>query len=201
MALEISKFESAAKAFIKVHPIGTVVTADQLLAWASKFKDGFASDLLIDNHAKRLSALRRHLNDGGGSRNHNEDDRFVLAVEDAKTKTHVVMRLADHVSAKADAAFGKSVTGALSPLKGAQKAIEHIKLDELPDETRTALEEQLTELVNWEEPTRKTMSALVEQRIITKLVALGRTEEEAQSLLKALPMVTKMQRLLKYTSA
>src|SRR5262245_57777551 len=197
----VSKFEDAAQAFLTVHPIGTVVTPDRLLKWAAEHGNGLATDLLIDDPGKKLSALRRHLNHGAASRNVAEEKRFYLDLEDAKRRTVRVERLSDHVNRQAEDAFGRSVTGALTPLKRSERAISDIKVEELDETERQALEEQAEALIRTMQPLRMLLSEQVSNRWVAKLEAKGYTKEQAKSLIEVLPTLQKYQKLLKATAA
>ena len=135
----LSKYEDSAVAFLGTYPVGTVVAPGEVIEWATDHGNGLATDLLISDPGKRVSALRRHLNNGASSYNLSEDQRFYLALEDTKRKTMLVKSLADHTSEQANSAVGKSMRGAMTPIKRSLKAIEDHKLDELPDEKRTQL--------------------------------------------------------------
>jgi len=84
-ALCFAKLEDVAQAFLKKHPIGSLVTPDCLLEFAASDQaNGIKHDLLIDNARMQISAIRRHLNLGG---------RFYLGVKDAERKTFIVQNL------------------------------------------------------------------------------------------------------------
>jgi hypothetical protein len=195
----LSKYEDSAQVFLEHHPVGSVVTADALLEWAAAYGDGFASDLLLDDPAKQLSAVRRHLNHGASSRNHAEDRRFYLNLVDAKRKTVQVEPLAQHVSRQAEVAFQKSITGAINPLKQTKKAIADLKLQELDDEQRQVLEEQVEYLTNSIPPLKAVLDAQTTSRMVSKLEAKGYPPEQAQHLIAAMPILLPFQKLLKAT--
>src|SRR5262245_9377388 len=95
------QYEDAAAAFLQEYPLGTKVRGEEIIAWSQDHADGLASDLLIGDDSKKLTALRRHLNSGAASRRFAEDERFVIDVSDAKRKVFVVRKLAEYVSGKA----------------------------------------------------------------------------------------------------
>jgi hypothetical protein len=198
---ELSKYEDAAKAFLKKHPLGSVVTPEKVLDWAEKFGDGLASDMLVSDPSKKISALRRHLNDGAASRNLAEANRFHLAIEDAKRKTMRVVSLADHVKQQADQAIDKSIVGALSPINRSQKAIDDIKLEEVEnEELRQELERQLAEMVEAAVPLKRVLSQQLQNHWIGKLEAKGLSRQEAQRLIEMAPTVSRLGRLMRYTA-
>lgn len=196
----LSKYEDAAAAFRQVHPIGSIVTADRMLAWAETHANGLASDLLIADPSKKLATLRRHLNDGGGSRNLPETDRFYLAMEDSKRKTVIVRSLREYVSEQADQALDKSVVGAMKPIKRSQKAIDDIKVEELESEDREQLERQLQELVETAVPLRRVFSETVINHWVGKLEAKGHSREAATHMIELMPTMSRLQKLLRLTS-
>jgi hypothetical protein len=196
----LSKYEDAAEAFRQVHPIGSIVTADRMLAWAETHANGLASDLLIADPSKKLATLRRHLNDGGGSRNLAETNRFYLEMEDSKRKTVIVRSLREYVSEQADQALDKSVVGAMKPINRSQKAIDDIKVEELTSEDREQLERQLQELVETAVPLRRVLSETVFNHWVGKLEAKGHSREAATHMIELMPTMSRLQKLLRLTS-
>lgn len=195
----LSRYEGAAAAFLKAHPIGTVVTPDRMLTWAADHANGLATDLLIGDPNKQLSALRRHLNDGGASRSFAESNRFHLVVTDAKRRTVLVQSLHEYVSEQADQAIGKSVVGAITPLNRSLKAGEDVKKEELSDEDQEDLERQMQELVEAAVPIRKVMSERVIAHWVSKLIVKGFTTEQARHMIDSAPMMIRAHKLLKLT--
>ncbi len=196
----LSKYEDAAAAFIVAHPAGTPVGPDRLVNWAAGHANGLQTDLLIGDPDKRVSALRRHLNNGGASRNLTEDQRFYIVVEDAKRKMMRVQSLADRAKEQADQAFGKSVIGAITPIKRSQKAIDDIKLEELTNDKRHELEDMLKELVETAAPLRTLLSAQVINHWSKKLEAKGYTRQQARDMIEHAPFLLQASKLLKATA-
>jgi hypothetical protein len=197
---QLSKYEDSAQAFLQAYPVGSVVTADAMLTWATHYGNGLAMDLLLDDPGKKLSAIRRHLNQGASSRNLAEEKRFYLIIEDPRRKTVRVERLAAHVNRQAEEAFGKSVTGALNPLRQSERAISDIKTEELEADEQQALEEQAEALIKTMQPLRMLFSEQVQTRWVAKLEAKGFTPDQARSLAEFLPTLQKYQKLLKVTT-
>jgi hypothetical protein len=193
------KYEDAAAAFLQKYPLGTKVRGEDIIAWAETHANGLASDLLIDDDSKKLGALRRHLNTGAASRSFAEDERFVIDVNDAKRKVFTVCRLADYVHAKSEMAFTKSVSGALSPLKQSQKAIEDIKTEELEDAERIALENRMQELVSTMTPLRKVLNEASVNRYVLVLESNGYSKEQALNLVELLPQMQREIKLINST--
>lgn len=191
----LSKYEDAAQALLSQYPVGSLVGPDDLINWATEHGNGLAADLLIGDPGKKIGALRRHLNHGGASRNLAEEKRFYLDMEDVKRKTMVVKALAEHTAEQAEASFGKSMLGAISPLKRAQRAIDDVKLDELSTEMREELEQQLQELVATAEPLRNLLSKQNIDRHAKRLEAKGYTPQQARDLLEMMPTFTRFQKL------
>jgi hypothetical protein len=195
----LSKYEDSAVAFLGTFPIGTVVGPGEVIDWATDHGNGLATDLLIPDPGKRVSALRRHLNNGGSSYNLSEDQRFYLAVEDTKRKTMLVQSLADRTNEQAHNAVGKSMRGAMTPIKRSQKAIEDHKLEELPEEKRLQLEEQLRDLVEIHEPLKKLFSQQLINSHVKILTAKGYSPQQARDLLELMPTFSqyaKLQRVI-----
>jgi len=193
----LSKYEDAAKAFLDDHPIGTIVRAEKMLEWAAEKGNGLASDLLIDDANKRVSAIRRHLNSGGSSRNFSEASRFIVEVEDAKRKTFRVRRLFDYVGAQADVAFNKAAKGALAPLKRSKRALEDIKSEELDDDEQKAWEAWTLDITESVRPFGQLISDRVYQRAIKRLEAKGFTKEHARLWLDIVPQLAADVKLIK----
>jgi hypothetical protein len=196
----LMKYEDAAAAFLQVYPLGTKVRGEEIIAWATAHSDGLASDLLIDDDTKRLSALRRHLNTGASSRSFAEDERFVINISDAKRKIFTVQRLADHVHDKAAAAFDRSVTSAMSPLKASLKAVEDIKLDELDDEDRAELEARVDELTKLQTPLKSLFKAQTVERWVLRLEAKGYSRDQALNIVELLPTLRREMKLIESLS-
>jgi hypothetical protein len=199
---ETSKHQSVAQSFLDAHPVGTIVTASALLDWVAEHADGavIKNDLLLDDPAKQINAVKRHLNDGGRSDAVNEDRRFQLAVEDAKRKTFVVQSHANAVQEQAVNAIGKSVNGALSPLKSSRKAIAAVKLDELPELEKQVLEMARENVEAMERAVKPTLAQEVDRIWVARLAQDGFTPEQARKIREALPEVTKLQKLLRATA-
>lgn len=200
--MEVSKYENVAQSFVAAHPPGTVVTASSLLKWVHDHPDGAAikPDLAIEDATKRLNALKRHLNDGGRSNAFSEAERFQLMVEDAKNKTYIVRKFSDVVAQQGVGAIDRSVNGALSPLKSARKAIDAVKLDELPDIERQAIEMARENVAAMEAAVKPTLAQEVDRIWVARLAQLGIPADQARKVREALPQVTRLQKLLKATA-
>lgn len=196
----IDKYTDAAAAFLQTYPIDTKVRGEEIITWAENHSDGLASDLLIDDSGKKLSALRRHLNAGAASRSFAETERYIVDVLDAKRRIFVIRKLADYVHDKATAAFGKSVSGALSPIETSRKAIEDIKQEELDDADREALQARMNELTAIQTPLKKLFNNQTIERWVFRLEAQGYTKEQARTLIEVLPTLQREMKLLKVTS-
>jgi len=197
MEMPSFQYEDAAQAFLQDFPIDTTVRGDEIVKWAHDHKDGLASDLLIDNPTKKLSALRRHLNAGASSRSFDESERYVLEVIDAKRKIFMVRRLVDHVGQKADAAFGKSIFGCINPLKNARAELEDVKVEELDDNQRRMVEAKLNEIIETQTPIKKMLGEQMVARLKTRLIARGFSEEAARTWLELLPTMGREIKLLR----
>jgi hypothetical protein len=196
----LSAYEDTAAAFLSQFPIGSTVTGEGLVKFAQKHKNGLAGDLLIEDPRKRLSSMRRHVNNGAASRNFSEEERFFLAIEDAKRQTFVVRSLADHVMAQADTAVDRSVVGALSPLRRSTKALNDIKVDELSPEQQQELGAQLELLKEVAAPLKTLFADQIISHWSKKLIAAGMTAQQARHVLEAMPTISRAMKLLKYTN-
>jgi len=194
------KYEDAAASFLQQHPLESKVRGEDIITFARDHANGLASDLLVGDDSKKVSALRRHLNSGGASRSFAEEERFCIDVSDAKRKIFVVRKLADYVHDKATAAFGKSVHGALMPINNSKKAIEDIKLDELDEDQREALEARMNELTAIQVPLKKLFNDQTIKRWTFRLEQKGYSKEQARNLVELLPTLSKEMKLLKATS-
>lgn len=200
--MQVSKYEDISQSFLDAHPVGTVVTGSTLQSWVAEHADGVAlkPDLNIADPGKRINALRRHLNNGGASDSFAEDRRFVLQIEDAKRKTYVVRSYADAMEDQATGAIDRSIVGALTPLKRSQKAINAVKLDELPEIQRQAMEMARENLAAMEKAVKPTYQAEVDRIWVARLARDGYSAEEARNILKLIPQIQKMQKLLRATA-
>jgi hypothetical protein len=198
----VSKYEEIARSFLEDHPLGTIVTAPKLVRWVMDHADGVAikPDLDIGDPAKRITTLRRHLNDGGRSDALPEMERFQLTIEDAKRKTFMVTSHADVVKAQADEAVSQTVRGALGPSRRGIRAIDSVKLDELPDIEREVFETARQNLVAMEAAIKPTMAQEVDRIWTLRLTAKGFTPEQARRIREALPDVRQLQKLIQITS-
>jgi HAMP domain-containing protein len=195
----LNRYEDVAAAFLAEFPIGTVVGAEEIDKFANDRKDGLAADLLVDDVTRRISSVRRHLNSGASSRSFAESDRYYIDVEDAKNKTFVVKALAAHVFAKAELAFSKSVTGALSPLKLAQRELENTKTRELTPEQRAAFEAKCEEIIETMQPIKQVLGEQTIERFTKRLVAQGYSKQQARDLVELLPQLKREMRLIAAT--
>lgn len=198
----LNKFEGPAEDFLADFPIGTIFHSDQLMEWMHSKANGHAigHDLLIDDPSKRLSAIRRHLNNGGASRAFSEDARFYIEVLDVIQQTYVVKRYLDYVREKAMSAFDRSISGAMTPYRRAKSTINSIKRADLTEEEQQALDDQLREIVENAEPVRQLYSEQVIRHAVAALVAKGFDGEAARRLIDVWPSMARYQKLLKQTS-
>ena len=76
--------EAVGQAFLAQHPIGSVISTEQMLDWVAAHGDEhLKTALLIGRVDYQLSAIRRHLNSGSA-------DRYRVDYNDAEHKTFVV---------------------------------------------------------------------------------------------------------------
>lgn len=202
MSSDVSKYEDIGQSFLADHPIGTVVTASKLLQWVADHADGalLKVDLAILDPTKRLAAVRRHLNDGGRSDALAEDQRFQVQIDDAKRKTIVVRAHADIAKEKANGAIGKSILGALNPLKHGTKAIDAVKLEELPEIEQKVFEEARANMEAMENAIKPTLAQEVDRIWVARMKQMGIADNVARKIRESLPVITQMQKLLRATS-
>lgn len=196
----LTKFENTAAAFIQVYPIGTEVHGDELVEWARNHANGLATDLLIADEGKKLSALRRHINSGASSRNFAESERFYVEITDAKRRSYRVTRLLDHVQVKAATAFGKSARAALAPITSSQRALKDVKMVELTPEERKVCETQMNDLINLQVPLKKIYHEVVVERWVARLEAKGYSRAQALALTEILGSLRAEMKLMTLTS-
>src|SRR5262245_11816846 len=169
----LSRYENAARAFLKAFPIGSDIAAEEMLDWAQEHADGLAADMLISEPGKRISSVRRHLNDGGASRNLAESDRFYIEWKDKEDKTFVILAFHAYQSDKADNALGAAMVGALRPFEKAQQGLKRIRPEDLDDETAKAIRQKMADIVENAKPLRDVFSQRWNQQCIGRLVAKG----------------------------
>jgi hypothetical protein len=94
-SLEMTKLREVGRAFFAQHPVGTVIAAIQMLKWVEEHggESYLKTDLLVSSVSKQLSAIRRHLNYAGASRDLAEASRFCVAFTDRKHTGFVVRNL------------------------------------------------------------------------------------------------------------
>lgn len=199
MTVSSALYENAAVTFRQTYPIGTTVRGEEIIAFAQYHSNGLASDLLIEHPGKKLSAIRRHLNAGGSSRSFAETDRFVVSTVDAKREIYEVISFAEHARRQGDLAFGKSINGALSPLRQTQRVINDVKLEELDEAQRTAFETLMEETIETLVPVAKVLGEQAVTRWVHRLEARGYTELQARNLVEVLPELQREIRQIKKT--
>jgi hypothetical protein len=200
--MQASQYENIAQSLLDEYAVGSSITGAALQKWVADHPDGAAikSDLDIADPKKRINTLRRHINNGAASDNFAEDRRFFLDVEDAKRQVFVVRSLADQVLDIAKSALDKSYYGAINPLKRSQKAINAVKLDELPEIEREAMERARDNVAAIEKAVKPTFAAEVDRIWIAEMGRRGIPEDQARKIRAALPEVTRLQKLLRATA-
>jgi hypothetical protein len=198
----VSDYEEFAQEFLTAHPFETVITAGAMQKWVTANANGsiIKDDLGISDPKKRLGALRRHISHGGRSSNMAEDHRFSLEVEDAKSQTYVVRRHSDVVQKAATNAIGRSVISALTPLKTGRRLVDGVKLDELPEIERKVLEIARENILAMEAAVKPVYAQEVDRIWVAELGRRGISADQAQKIREALPLVTRLQKLLHATT-
>lgn len=194
---ELSKYENVAQDFLKEFPIGTDLTAERLLKWLEQKANGhiIGSDLSIEDPRRKLSAVRRHLNEGARSQNVAEDHRFVLQVTDAKRGRFAVVSYMQHAHMTAAQAFLRSAGGAMAPIKGAYGILEDIKVEELSDDEKQQVDRDRKNLEALKEPLQKMYNDEADRRMVGALVDRGQTEQQARLLLESMSTLGPLQSL------
>jgi hypothetical protein len=199
--MAFSKYEGVAQAFVARFPIGSRVTAVEILEWAKTLQNGhrLAPDLAEDEPRKQVSKIRLHLNDGAGVKSAHvaEDQRFFIDVIDAAAGIYFVRPFHEHAEIKCTEAFGKSVLGALNPLRSSVKVVDSVKLDELNVNQRTALEAGRGMLEELQTPMRALLNGHINRHMVATLTARGYTREQARDMIDAMPAVSRFQKLLR----
>jgi hypothetical protein len=200
--MEASVYEGVAQSFLDAHPIGTTVTATQLTKWVNDHPDGAAikPDLAIADPDKRAKALLKHINHGGESDNVAEQRRFVLDVDDPKRKVYLVRPYAEVAKDKARGAIGKAIMGAVAPLKRGTRAVNGVKLEELPEVERIVLERARDNIEAMERVIKPTLAQEVDRIWIAEMARRGIPEDQARKIREALPEMQRLQKLLKATT-
>jgi hypothetical protein len=180
--METSPHEVASQLFLKEYPIGSTVSGVRLLDWVKQETNGHAigNDLRIEDPKRRLSTIRRHLNEGARAQGLAEANRFVLAVEDARVPTFIVVAFAEHVHVTAAQSLMRSGNAAFAPLKNATRLINSVKVDELEPEKQSELEKDRADIESIRQPLAQTFAAEADRRMISGLVELGHAKD-AQS--------------------
>jgi hypothetical protein len=192
-----SYYEESAVAFLKEYPVDSPVNSIHLIEFAKKKGNGLATDLLIADRAKQVSAIRRHLNSGGASSGLKENQRFHLRVEDAKAGTMMVVPYVEYVRSIAEDTTAKMIGGAMAPLKRSRRAINDVKLDEVSAEMRKTLEDELAEIVEMATPLSAMLGTVATNRWVRRLTAKGYSEQVARSLIETLPTLQREIKLIK----
>jgi hypothetical protein len=198
----LSIYEDLVPPFLSHYPFDTTVHGSELIDFVESLPNGhkIKNDLLVDDPGKQVSAIRRHLNHGGASRNLAERERLFLETLDAKRKTYAVRSLAKFVASETDPAFSKSVFGALNPLKRQKAAIDDIKKDELSDEDRLALENDAEGIIRAFAPLAQICREGVMTRWVDKLVARGMPPAQARTMIENWSDNSGYAKLLKLTT-
>jgi hypothetical protein len=200
--MQTSRYEDIAQSFLNDHPIGTPLTGERLLSWIEEKANGhvIGGDLTIEEPRKKLSTLRRHLNEGARTQNVAENRRFIITVEDAKRLKFVVVGYAQHVHEQAGQAFVRSAGGALAPINSALKALDDIKIDELPEDRQREVEKDRQGLETIKEPVRRAYVEEADRRMVTALIDRGQSPEQARTLLASMQTLEPYQKLLRKLS-
>jgi hypothetical protein len=196
---QVSKYEDIAQVFLDDNPIGSMVTGEHLLEWTEQKADGhtIGADLSIEDPRKRLSTLRRHLNDGARTQNVPEDRRFIVVVEDAKRSSFAIRAYADAADERAAQAFIRSAGAALAPLDGALKMLDDVKRNELSPEKQQRHDGRRQDIETIRQPVAKAYRDEADRRAIGVLIASGQTEQQARASLANLHVVAPYQKLLR----
>jgi hypothetical protein len=197
--MQLSRYEDIAQAFLDDNPIGSMVTGEHLLEWIEQKANGHAigADLSIEDPRKRLSTLRRHLNDGARTQNVAENRRFVVAVEDAKLSRYAIRAYVDAADERAAQAFLRSAGAALAPLDGALKMLNDVKRNELSPEKQQRHDSRRQDIETIREPVARVYRDETDRRAIGALIASGQTEQQARASLASLHVVAPYQKLLR----
>jgi len=182
MAL-ISQYEDAAVAFLDDFPHGTLVRQDRVLQWAGGYADGLAEDMAITDPKKRLSALIRHLNEGGRSAGLAENVRFKIVRTDTRNGTLTVFRLRDVVRDDAEDAVNQAVRGAIGPFNRSLRAIDGLKVEELSEEEQAEFSELREGLAADKAPVAHLLDTIVTDRTVRLLGKAGLSEQNARLLI------------------
>jgi hypothetical protein len=93
------RYVAAAKAFLTMHPLGTTVRGEAIIAWARDHAAALAHDLLVCDRRRQIGSLCRHLNMGGSARSCPKADRFRIEVADKTRDLYLVRPLAEVIPA------------------------------------------------------------------------------------------------------
>jgi hypothetical protein len=102
---------------------------------------------------------------------------------------------------RAKSALGKSVVGALNPLRLSQRAVEAVKLDELDEDTRDAIIAAQQNVLAMEAAVKPILNAQITQIWNTEMARRGISADVAQKVIEAMPVMTQFQKLLRATAA
>jgi hypothetical protein len=186
MANVLSRYEETAAAFRTAFSIGSVVRGEQLIEWAKQHPI-LTNDLSLDSARKRIAAIRRRLNEGGGSRAWHESERFIVEVVNAKHGVYGVTRLFDYAIQQAGTALERSERGALAPLERSQKMIDGLEREELENEARDFIETYEQQNADLHGSLTKLYRDLRLEDWIKRLMARGYSREEALEVTRGLP--------------
>jgi hypothetical protein len=200
--MQVSAYDDIAQVFLSDHPIGTALTSERLLNWVQQRADGhiLRSDLNIADAHKKLTALRRHLNQGARTQNVAEDRRFIITIIDAKRGALSIMSLADHAHRQATEAWVRSAGAAIAPINSALRRLDDIKVDELPDERQREIVKDRENLEADKGPISQVYIEQADRRMVTALIERGNTEQQARALLASMHTLAPYQKLLRKLS-
>jgi hypothetical protein len=200
--MQVSSYDDIAQVFLTDHPVGTALTSERLLAWVEQHANGhiLRSDLSIPDPHKKLTALRRHLNQGARTQNVAEDRRFIIMSVDPKRGALSIMSLAEHAHRQATQAWVRSAGAAIAPINSALRRLEDIKVDELPDELHREIVKDRENLEADKEPIRQVYLEQADRRMVTALIDRGNTEQQARALLASMHTIAPYQKLLQKLS-
>jgi hypothetical protein len=130
------------KAFLADHPIGSFIDGEGLLEWwqLKVLQQQVLTGFTDDQRRKVISRVRRWINEAGQTLCLPQQQRFVIAVIDARRATYSVVSFVDHVLEMSATALDRSKRQALVALDRGLKEFRDVDLDALSDERRQQIE-------------------------------------------------------------
>lgn len=194
------KFVDIPPLFLPKYPFGSNLTGGQMLAFIREDTPAdhpIRAALIHDRPVTRAKTL---LSAACYAADTPQPMRFTIETVDAKRSLFTVVAQFDTATTMATESLFNSVTAAMRPYRAAFNEIDVVKVDELTDEQRRALEAQRKLVESRAAPLRQVYQTQIKSEWREAMKALGIDAAVADRLLNTLPEFQRYQKMLTVTS-